>query len=309
VEPEVNLGTPTAAFRKLKFEEVFEEIDDSTSNSLPDMTQIEALANELYPIMVARHSPLPDSLKSCSKMHCTATSPLYSCSDCFHPAWYCKECLLVAHENNPFHQIHEWNENDQCKVPTTLYDLGLAIRLVHADGKECRSNSLFRDLKVLHWNGLHQVRYIQCSCDASLATSRSASARQLMANQLFPATHNAPTTAFTFQALMLFDILNLLGYINIKQFCDSITSNVPDDFKSEVNITTVVVIMLTSVQASGNLRGHFHQCIRLWRLFKSMELKGYKNYQDLASGIVDLCPACPHPNINIPDNWANHKYR
>jgi hypothetical protein len=40
-----------------------------------------------------------------------------------------------------------------------------------------------------------------------------------------------------------------------------------------------------------------------------MEKQGYRNYQDLANGIVDLCPACPHPNINIPDDWANHEYR
>jgi hypothetical protein len=246
VESETNLGTPTAAFRKLKFEDVFEGIDHSTSGPLPDLSQIEALTNELYPIMIARHSPLPGTLKSCSKDHCSASLPLYSCSDCFHPAWYCKECILAAHKNNPFHKIHLWNENDQCKVPTTLYDLGLAIRLVHDDGKECRSSSLFRDLKVLHWNGLHRVRYIQCCCDASLAISRSASTRQLMANQLFPATHNAPTTAFTFQILALYDILNLFGYINIKQFCDSITSNVPDDIKSEVRLTTVVLFIKTN---------------------------------------------------------------
>ena len=39
---------------------------------------------------------------------------------------------------------------------------------------------------------------------------------------MFPATDEKPRRAFTFQALMLYDHMDLSGAINFKQFCDGI---------------------------------------------------------------------------------------
>jgi hypothetical protein len=108
--------TPITAFRHLNFEEVPEEINETTLPPLPDTGHIRALTNELYPVMVARHAPYPGSRMSCSRKNCHTTSPLYSCSDCFHQIWYCKDCILEAHINNPFHHIQEWNEVYHCRV-------------------------------------------------------------------------------------------------------------------------------------------------------------------------------------------------
>jgi hypothetical protein len=49
-----------------------------------------------------------------------------------------------------------------------------------------------------------------------------------MSNQLFPATWDAPATAYTFAVLDLYDELNLAGHINVKQFCDGLKGITPD---------------------------------------------------------------------------------
>jgi hypothetical protein len=69
-------------------------------------------------------------------------------------------------------------------------------------------------------------------------------------------------------------------------------------------------IRLTWVKTTGGIRDQFHFCIRFWRLFRMMEMQGCKTYSELMNkGIVDLCPACPHPGVNIPDNWASHQHK
>src|SRR5215467_6467987 len=61
---------------------------------------------------------------------------------------------------------------------------------------------------------------------------------------------------------------------------------------------------MTLSQATGTLRANFHQAIRLWRLFKVMKNNGFKNYKEMeSSSVVQTCPACPHPDINLDENW------
>jgi hypothetical protein len=200
---------------------------------LPDINGIEALANQLYPLLIARHAPCPGSLGQCAECKCGVTEEFFSCTDCFTLHWYCKTCIVKLHSHNPFHRVHKWNKDLQCKESTSLANLGLTIQLIHEDGKPCHSSGKNRNLQVLHLNGIHHVKYYQCDCNVSNTHSQSATPERLMANGLFPATYTTPALAFTFQTLAFFDTLNLNGHVNIKQFCDSIISNVPEDLKSQ----------------------------------------------------------------------------
>lgn len=38
-----------------------------------------------------------------------------------------------------------------------------------------------------------------------------------------------------------------------------------------------------------------------------MENQGAQNYLELMkNGVSPSCPACPHPSINLPENWNQH---
>jgi hypothetical protein len=221
------------SFKSLKFEQVSPVKGTLRSFSIPDSSAIEALVDKLYPQLLSRHAPCPGSLDQCAE--CNIGEAQYSCSDCFTLQWYCKACIVKMHSCNPFHRVHRWSKEQKCKESTALVDLGLTIRLVHEDGKSCTSTGNYRDLQVMHLNGFHRVKYQQCDCDIS--QTHSASPKRLMANGLFPATFASPAVAFTFQILTFFDILNLYGHVNIKQFCDSIISNVPEDLKRQEDVS------------------------------------------------------------------------
>ena len=54
--------------------------------------------------------------------------------------------------------------------------------------------------------------------------------------------------------------------------------------------------------------------VREWRMILMMKRGGRGHDPGGVSGTqlgecAVLCPACPHPGINIPDNWHNHNKR
>jgi hypothetical protein len=228
--------SPQLSFKDLRFEEIDSFYETSEPPS-PDTSTIESVANSLYPLLLARHAPCPGTLGQCAECSCKNTKVLYSCSDCITLLWFCKACIVKLHTMNPLHQVHSWNKKLQCKESTALVDLGLTLQLMHEDGTPCKSKGNHCELQILHINGLHRVKYQLCACDITQLHPQPVSPRRLMANGLFPATFTAPTAAFSFQLLSLFDILNLYDHINVKQFCDSIIANVPEDKKKQEDVS------------------------------------------------------------------------
>jgi hypothetical protein len=106
----------------------------------------------------------------------------------------------------------------------SLEQLGLIVRFTNLNGEECTCSEdieNFKFLEVYHTNGAHRVKYYRCGCNSVENPSHTISPEQLISNGLFPATDKHPQRAFTFQLLYEYDVLNLFGYVNIKQFLDA----------------------------------------------------------------------------------------
>jgi hypothetical protein len=140
--------------------------------------------------------------------------------------------MVRRHDENPLHRIKQLGASNRNKEGVTLFDLGLTIKFIHENGADCDTltPTVRQTLKVIHTNGVHLVGYWRCGCYKHHISTRVRPV-QLVANKLFPASHTDPVTAFTFDALNLFDVQNLESSINVKQFCDSLHCISPDKFK------------------------------------------------------------------------------
>jgi hypothetical protein len=199
----------------------------------PDLSEVEHLCNRYYPHVLKRHAPTIEEEMQCSAQDCLgdANSPLYHCQTCFCTRWFCKDCIKKIHKCNPLHRIVEWDRENFRLVPKRLYDLGLTLRFKSITGRPCHCSSHeanHRDLEVVHTDGVHTIRYILCYCE-QIKNPKTVSPEQLLTNNLWPATEKEPARAFTFEVLQRFDVMNLFGYINIKQFLDGTLSMSQDE--------------------------------------------------------------------------------
>ena len=193
----------------------------------PSLADVRKQCGLFYPQILAHNAPVSIP-KRCNTVGCVRAGPdFYTCIDCFGSQWFCQECIVLRHGENPLHRIKTWNTYYNCLSPAQLADLGLKMKLIHPDGACCPSRIITTVLTVVHTTGIHKICHYLCKCKEGKdprhsRTAVRASGPQLLANRLFPASSLAPRTAFTFDVLTAFDHMNLEGSINIKQFCDSI---------------------------------------------------------------------------------------
>lgn len=296
---------PTEPTKPIKHIQKSLDFDSTATSTNPSTEELQRHILTFYPHLLAHHAPrIPTII--CRTVGCSSQGPFYTCNECFFSKWYCKDCLIKRHEDNPLHEIATWNGFSM--ETTSLFLLGQVINLIHPDGSDCTSQGPTQVFTILHTTGTHKLRCHQCTCSAS-----GPPLSQLIANKLFPATYKNPQTAFTFASLKLYDVANLKSNINIKQYCDSLLANSPgskDQTMSEKvsapDIETQVLAPAYTIQAAGSLRTNFHYAVRLWRYFRVMQEFGFFDYQDVVTFcLVQDCPQCPQPGMNLPEGWEN----
>ncbi|EAU86991.2 hypothetical protein CC1G_08462 [Coprinopsis cinerea okayama7 len=207
------------------------------------------------------------SCNTCAEKDCR----LFKCPDCWDGCLLtCCECLLNNHRNLPLHRIEEWNGRYFEK--TSLSSLGLRVQLGHGGGSCANPLPGPPDFTVFDISGVHSVNIDYCDC--------------------LPATLSRPQTAFTFDMLDHFHQLSLQGKVTLYDYYHTIVKR--SDF-----------LQLRSVPSRCN---DFHRTFRLWRVLMMFKRAGRGN---VPNGIAETkegelaieCPACPHPNKNLPVRW------
>jgi hypothetical protein len=170
---------------------------------------------------------------TCSQCSCEVmTTQLegYRCMDCFGIPRLCKTCAVAVHTREPFHRLQvslsiEFLSlltyvNRQCWSGTywkksSLDSLGLKVYFGHG-GLPCRSPGRTDVITVLHSNGFHRLNAVFCGC--SVCDKGIMTQNQLLHMQLFPATTEAPKSAFTFAVLDLLHHLSTQGKVSVYNF-------------------------------------------------------------------------------------------
>ncbi|KJA24436.1 hypothetical protein HYPSUDRAFT_136378, partial [Hypholoma sublateritium FD-334 SS-4] len=234
-----------------------------------------------------RHEGLCDSDTTvCSEDGCIHPAS-YRCRDCHDNELYCKTCIVMIHQRNPYHHLKFWNGSFFEGV--TLKALGLKIQLGHKIGNACPAPipAFNDDFTIIHDNGIHQVCLLLCGCQKALRPTI-----QLLRARLFPATTINPRTAATFRVLETFQMLSFTAkttafdfYKALEARTDNTGTSVPPDR---------YLVLLRIVREWRHIR----LLKRMGRGHSSTGVRGTKEGE-----LAVLCPACPLPGINLPVDW------
>ncbi|KAL5476405.1 hypothetical protein ACEPAI_3410 [Sanghuangporus weigelae] len=210
----------------------------------------------------------------------------YRCIDCGQASLLCKTCICDSHKMMPFHRIESWT--GQFFKKTSLKSLGYRFQLGHY-GQSCVTPSPgHKDFIVMDMTGFHSVDIDFCHCGEFVPYRI-----QLLRSRLFSASRKRPRTAFTFDVLDLFHELTLQSKINAHDF------------------------YLSMLRRTDNSKPHefygyddFMISIRLWKHLMMLKRAGRGHSATGAAGTEEgeltvECPACPHPDRNLPREWES----
>ncbi|KAH9855406.1 hypothetical protein C2E23DRAFT_724163 [Lenzites betulinus] len=224
--------------------------------------------------------------------HGCSNAALIRCKSCAPGPLRCIACTANDHVNQPFHRVQRWT--GVSFEQTTLKDLGLVIQLGHRhSGLSCANPIPARDdFSVIDVNGRHVVALSFCGCDK--ASEAGDSVQQLLRFNLYPATDCEPNTAFTISLLEHYHIQSLQGKISMYDYyttLERLTDN-------------------TGTKKVVNRYKEFMRVVAQWRHLKMLKRAGRAHDTEGINGtgpgeLAVRCPACPHPGINLPENWKD----
>lgn len=141
--------------------------------------------------------------------------------------------------------------------------------------------------RVLHTNGIHEVALSYCGCAREIPWHL-----QLLRRGLYPATQHNARTCISFELLHLLHMLSLTAKVSTYDF-----------YRGLEALTPGATLARPKMRYRPLLR-----VLTQWRHLKMLKRAGRGHNPSRAIGtkageLAILCPSCPHPGINLLDNW------
>ncbi|KAJ6448587.1 hypothetical protein C8R45DRAFT_1132896 [Mycena sanguinolenta] len=189
----------------------------------------------------------------------------------------CPACIVSAHCQLPFHTIQRWTGSSFER--RTLKDMGLQIQLGHWHDLDrvcpLPQPAAGNDFVIIDSHGVHSVNLDFCNCGRGGAPTV-----QLLRARLWPATTTNPRTAATFAVLRRHHLLSLESKCAALEFYQSLARE-SDNVHYKKN------------------KDRYHEFLRITREWRNVQIATKPGECAL------LCPACPHPGINLPAGWRD----
>ncbi len=176
---------------------------------------------------------------------------------------------------------------------TSLKEIGLVVQLGHPDNSTCANpRPAPSDFCVIDMNGQHQVALNFCDCDHAGAAGTFY--EQLLRRDLFPSTTVDPKTVYMFRLLEHYHIQSLQGKMSMYDYYESL-ERLTDN---------------TGTKVLQDRYKSFMRVVAQWRFLKRLKRAGRGHDPSGVQGtkpgeLAVPCPACPHPDINLPPNWED----
>ncbi|KAJ7025882.1 hypothetical protein C8F04DRAFT_1268726 [Mycena alexandri] len=216
---------------------------------------------------------------------CGKETPTVRCKQCFGGDLLCVGCCVARHAANPLHIIDVWDGRHFRR--TSLKELGLRIQLHHAG---CTTPAAVDNFVILDLGYIHEVAVDFCGCERRHSTHRHT---ELLRKRWFPATHDTPRTAATFNCLNFFVIQTHQAKTTMYDF-----------------YTATERATCGSGEKLPNRYPEFLRMVREWRHLQMLK-RGSRGHDPSGvngtapGALAVLCPACPRPEVNLPADWEN----
>ncbi|EIW86722.1 hypothetical protein CONPUDRAFT_46865 [Coniophora puteana RWD-64-598 SS2] len=210
----------------------------------------------------------------------------YRCENCSGCQMTCRECCVAAHQQMPLHHVQKWNGSFFERV--SLKSLHLRVQMSHEDGSKCiLRQSGHANFVVIHTNGVHRVSIDFCGCNKKVPHRQ-----QLLRYGWFPSTVDTPETACTEEALAQYSALMSRTKVSAHGYYQALET-------------------LTDPLGLDVPPSHYKAFLRIIRQREYVRLMKEAGRGNVPNGIETTgagqlavaCPACPHPEINLPDGW------
>jgi len=174
--------------------------------------------------------------------------------------------------------------------------MGLRIQLNHVSNHCVNPQPCHSAFRVLHTNGIHEINLDFCGCEHEAPRYI-----QLLRRHFFPATQINPCTCATFSLLNQFHLHNLTSKVSAYDYYRAL-EHLTDNTGANLPKSRYRALMRMSLQ---------------WRHLKLLKRAGRGHDSSGVFGTKPgelgiLCPTCPHPGKNLPDDWksrpANEQY-
>ncbi|KAJ7768414.1 hypothetical protein B0H16DRAFT_1308210 [Mycena metata] len=214
---------------------------------------------------------------------CNATAATIRCKQCVGGEMYCRGCTVQMHAKHPLHVVDEWNGAMYSR--TSLQALGLRVQL-HHDGCVCPVP--VDNFVLLDTGYIHELSVDFCGCERRHGTERR---KQLILKRWYPATHDTPRTAATFNFLNLFLI---------------------QTHQAKTTMYDYYTATARSTSGTGKkLPYRYVEMLRMVRQWRHLQMLKWSGRGHDPSGVngtkpgglaID-CPACPRPGVNLPEDF------
>lgn len=170
-----------------------------------------------------------------------------------------------------------------------LKSLGQTIQLNHSGGRCQNPIACHAGIMVLHINGLHSVNIQYCGCERSIPHHL-----QLLRRRIYPASQISIKTCATFELLRHLHKLALTTKASTYDFYRCLE-------KSTTNI---------GINPPKSRYRALCRMVLQWRHLQMLKWAGRGNdvagVEGTSPGELAIqCPTCPHPGVNMPDNWKD----
>ena len=148
-------------------------------------------------------------------------------------------------------------------------------------------------VRIVHTNGIHHIALITCECRPGNNVLLD-----LMAMRLVPASFERIRTLFSAEVLDYFRLSNLEMKASAYQFYQLLRR----------------ITMPMALADVVNLYNEFRRMSRIWRWMKKLKWAGFGHHKRDTDGMKPgelalYCPACPQPDINLPDDCKQDRNR
>jgi len=167
--------------------------------------------------------------------------------------------------------------------------MGLRIQLNHISNRCVNPQPCHSAFRVLHTNGIHEINLDFCGYEHEVPRYM-----QLLCRRFFPATQVNPRTCATFSLLNQFHLLNFMSRVSAYDYYQAL-ERLTDNTAANLPRSRYRALMRMSLQ--------WQHLKLLKRAGRGHDPSGVFGTKPGELGI--LCPTCPHPGKNLPDDWKS----